>query len=31
MSRRVESVVKAHRQLEGGGFVVRRPVPDAGL
>jgi redox-sensitive bicupin YhaK (pirin superfamily) len=27
MSRRVESVVKAHRQLEGGGFVVRRPFP----
>src|SRR5262245_66524802 len=27
MSRKVEHVIKAHRQLEGGGFVVRRPFP----
>src|SRR5262245_17843551 len=27
MTRRVEHVIKAHRQLEGGGFVVRRPFP----
>lgn len=27
MSRKVERVVTAHRQLEGGGFVVRRPFP----
>ena len=31
MSRRVVRVVPAHRQLEGGGFVVRRPFPIAGL
>ena len=31
MSRSVERVMKAHRQLEGGGFVVRRPFPTAGL
>jgi redox-sensitive bicupin YhaK (pirin superfamily) len=31
MSRRVDRVVKAHRQLEGGGFVVRRPFPTGGL
>jgi redox-sensitive bicupin YhaK (pirin superfamily) len=31
MSRRVESVIKAHRQLEGGGFVVRRPFPTGAL
>jgi redox-sensitive bicupin YhaK (pirin superfamily) len=31
MSRKVESVVKAHRQLEGGGFVVRRPFPTGAL
>src|SRR5262245_57436226 len=29
--REVETLVTAHRQLEGGGFVVRRPVPTAGL
>jgi hypothetical protein len=29
--RRVERVVVAHRQLEGGGFVVRRPFPSGGL
>jgi quercetin 2,3-dioxygenase len=31
MTRKVERVIKAHRQLEGGGFVVRRPFPIAGL
>jgi hypothetical protein len=31
MSRKVESVIKAHRQLEGGGFVVRRPFPTGAL
>ncbi|PYQ22186.1 MAG: pirin family protein [Acidobacteria bacterium] len=31
MSRKVERVVTAHRQLEGGGFVVRRPFPTAAL
>ena len=29
--REVERVVGAHRQREGGGFTVRRPVPTAGL
>jgi redox-sensitive bicupin YhaK (pirin superfamily) len=29
--RTVERVVTAHRQTEGGGFVVRRPVPTLGL
>ena len=27
MTRRIERVVTAHRQLEGAGFVVRRPFP----
>jgi quercetin 2,3-dioxygenase len=31
MSRKVESVIKAHRQLEGGGFVVRRPFPTGAI
>jgi quercetin 2,3-dioxygenase len=31
MSREVEKVVTAHRQLEGGGFSVRRPFPTGGL
>src|SRR5260221_7782657 len=31
MSRKVEAVIKAHRQLEGGGFVVRRPFPTGAL
>src|SRR5437899_7500369 len=31
MSRKVERVITAHRQLEGGGFVVRRPFPTAAL
>jgi hypothetical protein len=30
-SRTVERVITAHRQLEGGGFVVRRPFPTNGL
>ncbi len=31
MNRRVERVITAHQQLEGGGFVVRRPLPTHGL
>jgi hypothetical protein len=31
MTRKVARVVEAHRQLEGGGFVVRRPFPTRGL
>jgi len=31
MTRKVEKVITAHRQLEGGGFVVRRPFPTGGL
>ena len=31
MTRKVERVITAHRQLEGGGFVVRRPFPTAAL
>jgi quercetin 2,3-dioxygenase len=31
MSRTVTGVITAHRQLEGGGFVVRRPFPTRGL
>ncbi len=31
MSRSVAAVISAHRQLEGGGFVVRRPFPTRGL
>ena len=31
MTRKVEEVITAHRQLEGGGFVVRRPFPTGGL
>src|SRR4051794_24010952 len=30
-SRTVAQLVTAHRQREGGGFVVRRPFPTAGL
>src|SRR5436305_14393848 len=29
--RQVAKVVQAHRQKEGGGFIVRRPVPSPGL
>ena len=31
MSRTVDRVITAHRQLEGAGFVVRRPFPAPGL
>jgi redox-sensitive bicupin YhaK (pirin superfamily) len=31
MTRNVERVIAAHRQLEGGGFVVRRPFPTGAL
>ncbi len=27
IERRIERVVVAHRQLEGAGFIVRRPFP----
>jgi redox-sensitive bicupin YhaK (pirin superfamily) len=30
-ARDVARIVTAHRQTEGGGFVVRRPLPTAGL
>lgn len=30
-TRRITRIVKAHRQLEGGGFVVRRSFPTRGL
>jgi quercetin 2,3-dioxygenase len=29
--REIETLVTAHRQREGGGFIVRRPIPTAGL
>jgi quercetin 2,3-dioxygenase len=31
MLRQVTNVISAHRQLEGAGFVVRRPFPTQGL
>lgn len=31
MTRTIERILTAHRQTEGGGFIVRRPVPTAGL
>jgi len=31
MGRSVAATITAHRQLEGGGFPVRRPFPTAGL
>ncbi len=31
MNRQVKKLVTAHRQREGAGFVVRRPVPTLGL
>lgn len=31
MSRKITRIVTAHRQMEGGGFIVRRPVPTEGL
>jgi redox-sensitive bicupin YhaK (pirin superfamily) len=30
-TRKAEKIVTAHRQLEGGGFVVRRPFPGEGV
>ena len=30
-ARQVAKIVTAHRQREGGGFIVRRPFPSAGL
>src|SRR5579859_2872639 len=30
-TREVERIIVAHRQTEGGGFVVRRPLPTRGL
>ena len=29
--REVERIVTAHKQREGGGFIVRRPVPSLGI
>jgi quercetin 2,3-dioxygenase len=29
--RDVDRIITAHRQLEGGGFLVRRPLPTAGI
>src|ERR1700690_3872984 len=29
--REVSKIVTAHKQREGGGFIVRRPIPSAGL
>jgi redox-sensitive bicupin YhaK (pirin superfamily) len=29
--REVTKIVRAHRQREGGGFIVRRPFPSAGF
>ncbi len=31
VTREVERIVDSHRQLEGGGFLVRRPLPTRGL
>ncbi len=31
MNRAISRIVTAHRQLEGGGFSVRRPLPTQGL
>jgi redox-sensitive bicupin YhaK (pirin superfamily) len=31
VTRQVDRLVDAHRQLEGGGFLVRRPLPTRGL
>src|SRR3954452_10083748 len=30
-TREVDRVISAHRQTEGGGFIVRRPLPTQGL
>jgi len=29
--REVSKIVTAHKQREGGGFIVRRPVPSLGM
>ncbi|HEY0882760.1 MAG TPA: pirin family protein, partial [Archangium sp.] len=29
--REVSRLVASHRQMEGGGFMVRRPIPGPGL
>jgi hypothetical protein len=29
--RAIETIITAHRQKEGGGFIVRRPLPSMGL
>ena len=31
MPRRIDRIITAHRQEEGGGFIVRRPFPTVGL
>jgi redox-sensitive bicupin YhaK (pirin superfamily) len=31
MERKVERIITAHKQLEGGGFEVRRPLPSSNL
>ncbi len=31
MTRKVERVITSQQQLEGGGFVVRRPFPTGAL
>jgi redox-sensitive bicupin YhaK (pirin superfamily) len=31
MERDIEKIITAHRQEEGGGFIVRRPLPTRGL
>lgn len=31
MQRSIDTIITARRQLEGGGFQVRRPLPSAGL
>ncbi len=30
-TRSIETIISAHRQKEGGGFIVRRPLPSRGL
>jgi redox-sensitive bicupin YhaK (pirin superfamily) len=31
MNRNVARIITAHRQTEGGGFIVRRPIPTHGV
>src|SRR5262245_39229791 len=31
MNRQVSRIITAHHQEEGGGFIVRRPLPTAGV